>query len=67
MRPMLLPVNSVNQRFPSGPAAMPKGSRPATESGNSVMAPEGLIRPTLLPMYSANQRFPSDPVVMPSG
>src|SRR6266446_4575237 len=59
----------VNQRFPSGPAAIPK--IPVPGAVNSVMAPEVVHRPTLTPGApappSANQRFPSGPVVISTG
>jgi hypothetical protein len=61
MRPILFPVNSVNQRLPSGPRAMPSGD-PAY--GNSVIVPEGVMVPMCV--NSVNQRFPSGPVVIAS-
>ena len=36
MRPILPAVNSVNQRLPSGPAAICSGTPPAVGIGNSV-------------------------------
>src|SRR6516225_2244627 len=65
--PMLLPVNSVNQRSPSGPAVMPKGPLPTVGIGNSVTTPAVVMRPILLPTISANQRLPSCPAVINSG
>ena len=50
IRPILLPPNSVNQRLPSGPAAMPAGSLLAVGTVNSVMTPAVVIRPILLPL-----------------
>ncbi len=38
MRPILLPLYSVNQRLPSDPTAMPCGMLPAVGMGYSVMA-----------------------------
>ena len=45
IRPIWLHADSVNQRLPSGPAAMPTGPLPAVGMGNSVMTPAGVIRP----------------------
>ena len=68
IRPMRLPVISVNHRLPSGPAVMEKGWAPAViPPPNSVLTPAVVIRPILLPLCSANQRFPSGPAVMPTG
>ncbi len=39
MRPILLPLISVNQRLPSGPAVMPYGVLPAVGMGYSVIVP----------------------------
>ena len=66
MRPILLPGVSVNQRLPSGPAVMSSGEWLPAGVGNSVTAPEGVIRP-ILPSDSANQRLPSGPGAIPSG
>src|SRR5436309_1598017 len=66
IRPILPAVDSVNQRAPSGPAAMPPGLLLAVGTVNSVMTPAGVIRPILLPMVSVNQRFPSGPATMPA-
>ena len=49
IRPILLPLYSVNQRLPSGPAAIPYGRLPAVGTGNSVTTPAVVIRPILLP------------------
>src|SRR5262245_17636211 len=52
----LLPLeSSVNQRFPSGPGAIPKGSTPLARIGISVIDPSGLTRPIWLPASSVNQ------------
>ena len=48
IRPILLAPNSVNHRFPSGPAAMRSGVLSAVGRGNSVIVPAGVIRPILL-------------------
>src|SRR5205809_52725 len=66
MRPILLPACSVNQRLPSGPAAIPIGLL-AVETENSVNVPLGLMRPILLPSNSVNQRLPSGPAAIPIG
>src|SRR5260370_37843377 len=72
MRPIVLPFTSVNQRLPSGPAVMPKGSQPLVDPqlvgrGNSVTRPAVVMRPIWLVSYSVNQRLPSCPAVMPKG
>ena len=42
IRPIRSPVNSVNQRLPSGPAAIPRGPAPAVMPAlNSVTVPAG--------------------------
>src|SRR5260221_2846211 len=77
MGPILLPISSgvlvpnplkfvsVNQRLPSGPAAMSFGWLLAVGTGNSVMVPLGLMRPIWLPPCSVNQRLLSGPAVIP--
>ena len=67
IRPIWLPSDSVNQRLPSGPAAIPAGMLLAVGSANSVMMPAVVIRPIWLLPASANQRLPSGPAVMPTG
>ena len=58
----------MNQRLPSGPAAMPIGPLPAVMPLlNSVTAPAGVMRPMRLPLCSVNQRLPSGPAAMPVG
>src|SRR2546428_12924546 len=66
-RPILLLLDSVNQRLPSAPSVIPIGPLPGVATANSVMSPVGVIRPTLLPQDSVNQRLPSGPAVMPCG
>ncbi len=61
---MLLLVSSVNQRLPSGPLAIMKGSVPAVGMGNSVMVPVGVIVPMLFTPASVNQRLPPGPLAM---
>ena len=53
-------ASSENHTIPSGPIAVADG-RPLSEkgSGNSVIAPEVVIRPILLAVNSVNQRCPS--------
>src|SRR6266540_2629654 len=77
MRPILLGALSVNHRAPSGPAAMETGPHgPDLEQsgydagsgiGNSVMAPEVVMRPILLAYCSVNHRAPSGPSTIPPG
>src|SRR2546426_37963 len=52
MRPIWLPLLSVNQRAPSGPAVMLYGPAAAVGIVNSVMTPPVVIRPILLPLLS---------------
>ena len=59
--PILFAVDrSVNQRLPSGPAAMPSGLLSAG-SAYSVIVPEVVILPILFVPYSVNHRLPSGP------
>ena len=67
MRPIALPKLSVNQRSPSGPAAIPNGRPRSSERGNSVIRPAGVIRPIALPRCSVNQRLRSGPTAIPTG
>src|SRR5258708_7006304 len=64
IRPMDDPTGpiSVNQRSPSGPAAILRALA-GGESLNSLIFPMGVIRAILLP--SVNQRLPSGPVMIP--
>src|SRR4029077_14751174 len=54
IRPMLLPERSVNQRFPSAPAAIRRGWLFDVGSGNSLTIPGGVIRPILSAANSVN-------------
>src|SRR6266705_758713 len=66
--PILLPFTSVNQRLPSGPAAMLYGNAETVGTGYSVIAPPVVIFPILLPLpISVNQRLPSEPAAIPCG
>ncbi len=65
IRPIWFPWASVNQRLPSGPAAMPQGELPAVGTGYSVMRPRGVIRPILLPWTSVNHMLLSGPAAIP--
>src|SRR5437588_4990063 len=65
IRPILLPLVSVNQTAPSGPAVIPSGTLPSVGVGNSVMVPAGVILPMLLRPASVNHRFPSGPAATP--
>ena len=59
---------SVNQRLPSGPAAIPAGPLfGVMPAENSVTTPAGVIRPIRFPLYSVNQRLPSGPAAIPAG
>src|SRR5260221_4257510 len=74
-----LSISSVNQRLPSGPAAMSFSWLTPVGRGNSVMVPLGLMRPILLPIssgvlvpnplkfVSVNHRLPSGPAAMSFG
>src|SRR5262249_38418381 len=63
--PILLPLDSANQRLPSGPAAIPLGELSAVGIPNSLTLPVTVIRPMLFPSISVNQRLPSDAAVIP--
>src|SRR4029077_626414 len=75
MRPMALWVYSVNQRLPSGPAAMPAGVAPNGGQLDgvqmplviSVTTPATVTCAILLPRSSVNHRLPSDHAVMKVG
>src|SRR5207253_351677 len=62
MRPILLAENSVNHSLPSGPGATPHGLE---EVGNSVTAPERVMRPRA--PFSVNQTLPSGPGAISNG
>src|SRR4051794_18185639 len=66
IRPIFAPLDSVNQRFPSGPAAIP-GGWVAGVTANSVIVPAVVIRPIFSPLDSVNHRFPSGPAAIPCG
>lgn len=66
IRPILLPLPSVNHNAPSGPAVMPAGELFAVGTGYSVITPAVVIRP-ILPPFSVNQSAPSGPAVIPVG
>src|SRR3954447_13055053 len=64
--PILATLSSVNQRLPSGPAVIPRGSAMAVGTANSVMAPVAeLIIPILSERSSVNQSLPSGPAAIP--
>jgi len=67
MRPMLLPLDSVNQSALSGPEVIALGPDEEVGMGNSVMLPFVVMRPILLVLSSVNQRALSGPVMMPAG
>ena len=62
---MRLPLYSVNQRLPSGPAVIGTEQLPAVGNGNSVIVPAGVIRPILLAPPSVNHRLSSGPTAIP--
>ena len=62
IRPIRLPVDSVNHRFPSGPAAIMLRPAPAVMPiENSVTTPAGVMRPIRFPVDSVNHILPSGP------
>jgi hypothetical protein len=68
IRPIWLPLDSVNHSAPSGPAAIPTEELLAVGTVNSlVTTPSGVIRPILLPENSVNHSAPSGPAAMPVG
>src|ERR1700686_2674751 len=69
IRPTVEFSGSVNQRLPSGPAAIEVRlmSQIGGGSGNSVTTPAGVIRPICPALDSVNQMFPSGPAAMKSG
>jgi hypothetical protein len=64
-RPMLFAVDSVNQRLPSDPKAIPTGWLPCVGIENCVTAPVVVTRKTALDTYWVNHNAPSGPTVMP--
>src|SRR5215831_11256594 len=65
MRPCPPPVScraSPNQRFPSGPTAIPKARMPDVASGKRVTTPVTLMRP--MNPSAVNQSAPSGPDVI---
>ena len=72
IRPILLPVNSVNHNALSGPLVIPKGTLPAVGTGYSlsVIGSEVVSRPIFgvgLPNSSVNQSALSKPNSMSKG
>ena len=57
----------MNQRFPSGPVAMPFGPEFGFGSVNSSKVPSGAARPIFPTFVSVNQTAPSGPSVMSRG
>src|SRR6185312_1368341 len=66
IRPILLPLVSVNHRLLSEPTVMPCGL-PPLGSGYSVNWPLVEMRAILLPSISVNQVAPSGPLTMSPG
>ncbi len=68
MRPIRLPVCSVNHKLPSGPAVIASGSAPGVmPTLNSVTTPAVVMRPIRLKPRSVNHRLPSGPAVIAPG
>src|SRR5438128_1422598 len=67
MRPTRSPNSSVNQRFPSGPAAIPLGRLSGVGIGYWVTVPSNAILSMVSPPYSVNHRSPSRPDAIPVG
>ena len=65
IRPMRLPVSSVNQRFLSGPTVMPLGLLPVMGRLYSMNPACGVTRPMRSWSGSVNHRLPSGPPTMP--
>src|SRR5271156_6908396 len=63
---MRLPIVSVNQTAPSGPAVI-RSANPSGSIGKRLVAPYGVIRPTPSPWYSVNHKLPSRPAVIAYG
>ena len=67
MRPILLPLDSVNQSAPSGPTVMSAANAPGVASGYSVTTPLVVMRPIRSPFDSVNHSAPSGPATMSVG
>ncbi len=69
IRPILLPVCSVNQRFASGPSVIIRGSLPAVGIGKSLQSEvsNGAQTPILFALLSVNQIHLSGPTATPHG
>jgi hypothetical protein len=65
MRPILLPLHSVNHSCPSSPTAILCGLLSAVGTGHLATSPSGLIRPISFRVLSVNQRLPSGPAAHP--
>src|SRR6478672_7263435 len=63
----LLALDSVNQRLPSGPGAMPSAPLLAVGMAYSVTTPEVVTLATLFAPCSVNQRLPSGPGAIATG
>src|SRR5258708_8972816 len=57
-------ADSTNQTLPSGPATIPLGALSGVGIGNSVSAPDGVIRPIRLAQNSLHHRLPAGPLAM---
>ena len=67
IRPILLPLDSVNHSAPSGPAVMSARNASGVGSGYSVSWPSLVSRPIALPRSSLNHSAPSEPSTMSVG
>ena len=66
MRPIAPTADSVNHRFPSGPASMEEGPASDEGSGNGVTSPARVMRPITPAVHGVNQKAPSDPRQSPA-
>src|SRR5437763_1797773 len=68
IRPILLPLSSVNQRLPSAPAGAPRTWPVAVGMGKVLTLPDVVIRPTsappLAPPAPVNHRASSGPAAI---
>ncbi len=67
IRPIFAAPSSVNQMFPSGPAAIPQGMADFVGTENSVIWQLVVTFAIRLPTASVTHRLLSDPVVIPTG
>src|SRR5258707_1433617 len=65
--PILFPLCSVNQMFPSGPSVIPVGAELLVGTLYSVNLPFTAMTPILFAFSSSNQRVPLGPAVISFG